>query len=218
MERYTSREPMTFAKKIENFWYHHKLKVLSALLILCITLVGIHSCMNKQSVDMYVLYMVNGAYSTESNEALALKLEQYVDDLDDDGEKRVQIITVSFSDVLARTDQSQEATLARLVGQVASGPALFYVFDDANYKALKEAKVQIFDEIANDLPESEFVESDRYNASSAGFLDGVLGFEDADKPMYFSMRNSKEIPEEDNRYPQIKQCRDTLNRIVTAYN
>ena len=218
MEKYTTSEPITFLKKVENFWFYHKLKLLSGLLILCILIVGVHSCINKKSIDMYVLYMVNGAYSTQANEELALKLEQYVDDLDGDGEKRVQIITISFSEVLARTDQSQDATLTRMVGQVASGPALFYVFDDANYQALKQAQVQIFEEISELVPDCKYMETERFDASSSGFLEGVLGFEDADEPLYFGIRNNDEIPENDSRYPQIAQCHNTLKRIVEAYN
>ncbi len=217
MEKYTSREPMTFKKKIENFWFYHKFKVLTGLLIALIIAVGVHSCVNKQSVDMYVLYMINGAYSSASNEELAKKMEQYVDDIDGDGEKRVQIITISFSEVLGRTDQSQDATLTRLVGQIASGPALFYVFDDANYQELKNAQVEIFEKIDELLPQHSCVEPYRFNASESGFFEGVLGFEDADDPLYMGIRVNDQIPETDSRYPQIEQARNTLVRIAEAY-
>ncbi len=218
MEKYTSKEPMTFTKKLENFWYYHKLKVLSAVLIICIILVGVHSCLKRESVDLYVLYMINGAYSTESNEELAKKMEQYVEDLDGDGEKRVQIITISFSEVLERTDRSQEATLSRLVGQIASGPALFYIFDDENYQALKDAKVEIFEQLDGIVTNNVFAESHRFNASDAGFFEGVLGFEDREEPLYFGLRTGEQIETGDSRYPQIKQSRNTLQNIAAAYN
>ena len=72
--------------------------------------------------------MVSGSYSTQTNEALAQKLEKYVDDIDGDGEKNVQIITIAFSETLSRSDQSQSSEVSRFVGQVASGPALLYLF------------------------------------------------------------------------------------------
>ncbi len=219
MEKYTPKENMTFTAKIENFWFYHKWHLLAGLLILCIAIVGVHSCIKKDSIDMYVLYMVNGAYSDAENDELAKKLETYATDLDGDGNTRVQIITVSFSEVLERTDRSQESALVRLVGQVASGPALFYIFDDENYKALKEADV----EILNDLSEfqqlsSPYLTVDRFNATSAGFFKGVSGFEQSEKTLYFGLRNFEYITQTDSRYPQIEQSRQVLNKIIQSNN
>ncbi len=218
MEKYTAQQPQGFLKKIENFWFYHKWHILVLLLILCMLFVGIHSCANKDSIDMYVLYMINGAYSTETNQELAKKLENYVQDIDGDGEKRVQIITVSFSDVLERTDRTQESTLTRLTGQVASGPALFYIFDEENYQALKDAKVQILGNLDFVGIDSECLDADRYFAGKAGFFDDISGFETKGKTLYFGVRNYQEIPETDPRYPQIEQCQKTLTAICKDYN
>lgn len=219
MEKYTSNQSMSFGKRLENFWFYHKWHVLAGLLIVCIFAIGVHSCVNKDSIDMYVLYMVNGAYSDADNDELAKKLENYAEDLDGDGETRVQIITVSFSEVLDRTDRAQEATLTRMVGQVASGPALFYIFDDENYQALKDAKVEIFDDLSMIKAESSpYLDGDRFNAGNAGFFEGIPGFENSEKPLYFGLRNSENIPDNDSRYPQINQCAQTLTKIIQAYN
>lgn len=213
MEKYTSQQPQTFKMKLENFWFYYKWYILAAILIICMAVVSIHSCANKKSIDMYVLYMVNGAYSTQANEQLALKLENYVDDIDGDGEKRVQIITISFSDVLDRNDMAQESALTRLVGQISAGPALFYVFDDANYKALKEAEVKILDEIDMTLSAAE---ADRFNATVHGFFDDIPEFENEEN-LYFGVRVSDGITENDTRYSQVKQSRDTLGKIIQEY-
>ena len=145
-------------------------------------------------------------------------MEQYVDDLDGDGEKRVQIITISFSEILARTDRGQEAALSKLIGQIASGPALFYMFDEENYQALKNAKVEIFDQIDQIVPTNQYVEPYRFNATEAGFFEGVLGFEDSEDKLYFGLRDSSKIESGDSRYNQIAQSKNTLKRIVEAYN
>ncbi len=214
MEKYTSQQPQTFKMKLENFWFYHKWHVLVAVLLICMAVVSIHSCVNKKSIDMYVLYMVNGAYSKQATEQLALKLENYVDDIDSDGEKRVQIIEISFSDVLDRNDLAQESALTRMVGQISAGPALFYVFDDANYKALKEAQVKILDEINVASP---YVETDRYNATEDEFFDSITEFE-KEQDLYFGIRVTDGITEGDTRYAQIQQSRDTLRKIVREHN
>ena len=214
MEKYTSQQPQSFWSKLENFWFYHKWHLLSVLLIICIFVVAIGSCMKKESIDMYVLYMVNGAYSTKANEELALKLEQYVDDIDGDGQKRVQIIAISFSDTLDRTDHTQEAALTRLVGQISSGPALFYIFDEENYAALKEAQVPIFAEIKGIDLSSSYINADRYNATEAGFFKDLKGWPQDYKTLYFGMRVADGINENDNRYAQIQQSRQTLSKIV----
>ena len=217
METYSVKEPRTFRRNVENFWYYHKWHVLAGILIICIMAVGIHSCVTKERVDLYVLYVVSGSYSTQTNEALAQKLEKYADDVDGDGEKNIQIITVAFSETLSRSDQSQSSELSRFVGQVASGPALLYLFDDANYDAFDEASVDILADIST-LGESEYLEHYRYNVRANGFLDDVEGFSATDKTYYFGMRISEGIPEDDSRYPQIAQGESVLRKIIAEYN
>jgi len=214
MERYTSQQPQTFGRKLENFWFYHKWHLLAAVLIICMLVVAVSSCIKKESIDMYVLYMVNGAYSSQATEELVKKLENYVDDVDGNGEKRVQVISITFSDTVGRTDQSQEATLAKLVGQIASGPALFYIFDDENYQALKEAQVQIFDQIDQIDQKCPYLQDDRYSATEAGFFKDVNGWAENGKKLYFGIRVSDGIQESDGRHVQIQQSRQTLKRIV----
>ena len=218
MERYTSETPQTLKDKLVNFWYYHKLKVLAGFLILCALAVAVNSCVKKDSIDLYVLYMVNGAYSETEIDALSEKLKVYADDLDGDGEKRVQVITVCFSDVLARTDQTQEGTLARLVSQIASGPAVFYVFDEPNYQALKETKADVFEDIGGLCRTTPYLEKDRFNATQAGVLSDIEFYKNSEKDFYFGMRNTAGITEKDSRYTQIEQCKNVLSRIMQAYS
>ena len=137
-------------------------------------------------------------------------------DLDGDGEKRIQIITISFSDVLNRTDLAQEAVLSRFVGQVATGPALFYVFDEENYSSLKETQIPILAEI-DFADSSEYLEKDRYAATEAGFFEDIEGWEGSTQELYFGMRVSDGIPEDDGRYRQISQCKNALSKIIQEY-
>ena len=213
MEKYESRQQQTPRLRLENFWFYHKWKVLTVFLIICAFAVAIHSCLKKESVDLYVLYMVSGAYSNDQMDQLCEKLEIYIDDIDGDGEKRVQVITISFSEVLGRTDQTQESALARLVSHVASGPALFYVFDDANYEALKNTETDVFSDIG-ELSSSGFLSQDRFDATSAGFFDDLTAYEKTSQHFYFGMRTTRGIEEKDTRFLQIAQCRNTLKRIA----
>lgn len=213
MEKYTSQQPQTFKTKLENFWFYHKWHVLAVILILCITFISVKSCVNKKSYDMYVLYMVGGGYSLEANENLSEKFENYVDDVDGDGEKRVQIITINFADVSGQGTLAQETAFTKMISQVSSGSALFYVFDDTAYQALKNAQVKILDDINTDSP---YVEGDRFNAKKAGFFDDVEEW-DENKDFYFGIRVSGGIKETESRFAQIKQSRDTLQKIILEY-
>ena len=199
--------------RLENFWFYHKWKALTVFLILCAIAVAIHSCVKKENVDLYVLYVVSGAYSNDQTDQLEEKLAGYIDDIDGDGEKRVQVITIAFSEVLARTDQTQESALARLVSHVASGPALFYVFDETNYEALKNTDTDVFSDIG-DLASSVYLSSDRFDATAAGFFDDIPAYQNTSQHFYFAMRTTRGIEEKDNRTLQIDQCRATLKRIA----
>ena len=216
MEKYESRQEQTPRMRVENFWFYHKWHVLVIFLILCAFTVAVHSCVKKKSIDLYVLYMVSGAYTNEQTEQLGDKLSAFIDDIDGDGEKRVQVITISFSEVLARTDQTQESALARLVSHIASGPALFYVFDESNYDALKNTETEVFSDIG-DLASSAYLSKDRYDATDAGFFDDLSGYRKTSQHFYFGMRTIEGIEEKDTRFLQIEQCRNTLKKIVKTY-
>ncbi len=215
MEKYTSDQPRTFKSRCIDFWFYHKWHLLVGILILFMAVMGVHSCFNKDNVDVYVLYMITGSYSENSNAALARKLEKYIDDVNGDGEKRVQVITVSFSEVLERTDRAQETTLSKMIGQVASGPALFYVMDDENFEALLQAKTEIFGDISQFGLESKHLEKHRFDATASGFLNDIDGFEQ--KHLYFAMRETKNIETGDHRFSQIKSVQNALRRIIESY-
>lgn len=216
MEKYPSRQSQTFKMRLDNFWFYHKWKVLVVILILCIAIIGVYSCVHRENADLYVLFMTNGAYTSQQTYELSEKLKEYVDDVNGDGTKRVQIITISFSDVLDRNDQTQQSTLTRLVGQIASGPALFYVFDNANFYALLDADVMALDKIDGICDNSQFAEEMRFCATASGFLNDISGFSDT-KEYYFGLRKSDGITSSDSRYDQIAQSKNVLNRIAKAY-
>lgn len=197
---------MTFYQKLQNFWYYHKMHMAVALVFVLAIAVASYSCARKPQVDMYVLYVSTGAINQNAVKELSEKLETYAQDITGDGKKHVQMITVTFSEVLAR--QSQDTVLAQYVTGVASGTALFYVFDDVNFAELATQNV---------LLPLDASENTRYNATSSGFLDDIDWYKNATKPYYFGLRITDGIKEDDARYPQISQAAQTLAAIMKDY-
>ena len=104
------------------------------------------------------------------------------------------------------------------MSQIASGPAVFYVFDEPNYKALRDTQVEVFSDISELDKTNPYVESDRFNATQSGFLNGIPFYEKIGKDYYFGMRTSAGITEEDTRSAQIEQAQNVLRRLMQAYN
>jgi len=50
------------AKKLDNFWYYHKWKVIAAVFVLVVLVIGIYSCVSKPKTDITLLYA--GPYSS----------------------------------------------------------------------------------------------------------------------------------------------------------
>ena len=197
---------MTFYQRLQNFWYYHKLHLAVALVFVLAIAVASYSCAVKPQVDMYVLYVSTGAINQNAVRDLSEKLETYVQDITGDGKTHVQMITVTFSEVLAR--QSQDTVLAQYVTGVASGSALFYVFDDANYAELAGQNL---------LKPLDKENNTRYNASVTGFLEDIDWYKNATKPFYFGLRITDGIEEGDARHPQIAQAKQTLEKIMQDY-
>ena len=52
-----------FAKKLDNFWYYHKWKVIAIAFVLVVLAVGIYSCVTRPKHDVTILYA--GPYSAQ---------------------------------------------------------------------------------------------------------------------------------------------------------
>ncbi len=119
-------------KWIDNFWYHHKWKVIIISLFLVVVIVGTVQMSTKTKYDTTVTVAVNAPFYAENLNGLESALVQILpNDLNGDSEKRVQL---SYYKIYSE-DEMREANEAETD---ASGNPVIYVDDAYNKSQLKD--------------------------------------------------------------------------------
>lgn len=81
-----------FIKWLDNFWYHHKWKVIIITFFLIVAIVGIVQMINKEEYDVNVTVATHTIYYTENVDALENALVGLMlEDINGDGKRRVQL-------------------------------------------------------------------------------------------------------------------------------
>ncbi len=69
--KYTSESKI--AKKLDNFWYYHKWKVLAAAFVILVIAICVYSCISKPKTDISLLYA--GPYSSYDSSVVNINKE-----------------------------------------------------------------------------------------------------------------------------------------------
>lgn len=81
-----------FIKWLDNFWYHHKWKVIIVVFFLIVAIVGIVQMTNKEDYDIEVTVATHTIYYTENVDALESALTGLMpEDINGDGKRNVQL-------------------------------------------------------------------------------------------------------------------------------
>ena len=81
-----------FLKWLDNFWYHHKWKVIIIAFFAIVIIVGIVQMVNKEKYDVEVTVATHTVYYTENVDALERALTALMpSDMNGDGKKSVQL-------------------------------------------------------------------------------------------------------------------------------
>ncbi len=81
-----------FLKWLDNFWYHHKWKVIIITFFAIVVIVGVVQMVNKEKYDVEVTVATHTVYYTENVDALERTLVGLMpSDMNGDGKKSVQL-------------------------------------------------------------------------------------------------------------------------------
>lgn len=84
---------ITSKKFWENFWEYYKIHLLILAMIVFLVVIGVKSCVGKVETDIKVTYL--GKDAALSPTKLEMHLEKWADDMDGDGEVKVEILNNS---------------------------------------------------------------------------------------------------------------------------
>ena len=81
-----------FLKWLDNFWYHHKWKVIIIAFFAIVIIIGVVQMLNKEKYDVEVTVATHTVYYTENVDALESALKSLMpSDMNGDGKKSIQL-------------------------------------------------------------------------------------------------------------------------------
>ncbi len=163
-------EPTTLSRKIKDFWFYHKFKVLTAVFLAAVLCIGISQCARREKFDTEVVLYSYYTYSSSQLDALEAQLELYGEDLNGDGEVNIQIVDCSYSE--AELYEQQNAKSTKLTAVLASNDdALLFITDKESFERLNTQfeNTEFFVDLA--LPEN----GGKSLVLPQSFCDGVNG-------------------------------------------
>ena len=131
------KKPLTFAEKLQNFWYYYKYVMLVVVFLAVALGISIAQCAGREKFDTEVILYTRASYTEKQIAAIEAELEKYCDDLDGDGVVNVQVIDCSYHKNTGF--EHSNAKESKLNANITSNDvAILYITDDETYKLLTD--------------------------------------------------------------------------------
>lgn len=120
---------------IKNHFYYLKWYILIGLILIGLGIFLIFDLTSREDFDYYV-YLANSTGATsEMQSAVRATFAQYADDIDGDGEVKVQVIDLSY-DFSSSDSQMAVSKSSLLGGEMNSGGHFIFLCDDSYYERI----------------------------------------------------------------------------------
>ncbi len=124
--------PRTPREKWENFWYHHKWKVLVGAIAAFCVVVFLAQILTRNDPDYTILVVTEKEHHSIQLEPIGSLLERYGEDIDGDGEVEVRIASCHLGDnVLADQEMLNYQILQ---SHLISADVMLFVFEPEYYE------------------------------------------------------------------------------------
>ena len=174
-------KPKMFTKEWRPYyWMYYKWYTITAVAIVAFIVMIIYDCVTKEKYDLKITYYGSNAYLSEMWEELDATLEEYIEDIDDNGEKNILMIPLVMSDKSEDMQMSQ-AAYTQYTMSFTDTLSYLYIYDQAQLDIL----------IDEDIVNGTFLTTDKWLNSDVSEDSIVYGKNS--KPYAISLKDSKII-------------------------
>lgn len=119
-------QPLTFWQKLDNFWFHYKWPVIAGVAVLVLAIVLGVAIGKREKYDYTIVTVTQGALSADARTELGEEIALCGEDLDGDGQVKVEVIALDMTD---------PGDCVELSSFFMSGNAVFFAMEPAYYEA-----------------------------------------------------------------------------------
>ena len=132
-----------FKKKLSNFWYYYKWHTLLSIFVCFVLIVGVTQCSTKVKSDYLIMLGFNRYVPEEVIYSMCNYIENYGQDVNDDGQVVVEIIDVStYSNQIP---ELYRAASSKMQAESLRNEVMLYIVDETFYDKMNN-KIVVFDE------------------------------------------------------------------------
>ena len=174
-------KPKMFTKEWwPYYWMYYKWYTITAVAIVAFIVMIIYDCVTKEKYDLKITYYGSNAYLSEMWEELDATLEEYIEDIDGNGEQNILMIPLVMSNKSEDMQMSQ-AAYTQYTMSFTDTLSYLYIYDQAQLDIL----------IDEDIVNGTFLTTDKWLKSDVSEDSIVYGKNS--KPYAISLKDSKII-------------------------
>ena len=200
-------------KTIADFWYYYKYYLLVGIVAVVALGAVVKSCSEKKDYDVGVLFMTHGAAgSYYQTEGLSGFFDGYASDVNGDGISNSQVVSINYGSTLKEANAANASRSANL----AAGEHLVYLMDEQNYNELKAGG---FLADISGAGESEYLDSDCFDAAASGMLSAIEGFGEGTQTYFLCLRvcDAKRAESDEKYAARYDAAKSVVYKIVDEY-
>lgn len=196
--------PKTLDEKCDNFFYHHKVKVIGVAALAIILTILIMSCVTRTDYDAAVTIYCYEFVDTVTIEETAAFIEKLHPDTNGNGKVEILCTDCSFAKDTDLADTVSQKQM-KLQSILLDGKSMLYILDDESIKYLNSIS-----ENFTLFKEENIAELDKsyYNTLS----DGRIGFKE-DKKRYLCLRTIDETVIEGEAKKNYEDAKKVLEKL-----
>lgn len=196
--------PKTLDEKADNFFYHHKAKLIGLGFLAVVLTVLVMSCVTKTDYDATVTIYCYEYVDTNTVEETAVYIEKLHPDTNENGKTQILCTDCSFSEDTELMQTVNERQM-KLQSILMDGESLLFILDDESIAYLNSISEEI-----TLFKEENIVElsENYYNSLS----DGRTSFK-ADKKRYLCLRTIDETAIEGEAKKNYEDAKEVLEKL-----
>lgn len=133
--------PETGKEKAENWWFHHRVQVITTVLFVAMVISIAYSILSKVEPDYTIALVTSFTMPDNGVDELERCFEQFADDRNGDGKIKVEVAHYTFSGQEASSEeqyQKEQADISRLSVDIALNDSMIFLHDTAGFKVIQD--------------------------------------------------------------------------------
>jgi hypothetical protein len=197
-------------KKWGNYWYYYKWHTYAGIFVLIVMLVTITQCASNVKPDNTIMLISKTSpLPQEVSTLIKNDLAKYVIDINKDGKKTLDFLSLDFS---SSNPQMFQAAQVKLMGELQTADSFIFLIDNGAYKDY--IKDGFFDKIKGIIPNAPIIDDYRIPVSNLNVFKDK-SYKEYLKNYYFAIRIYKgSAADNSTNLPAYKNDIEFLKRLI----